>query len=223
VRRLFIALGICLVLITGCGDEEELQTDTPSRAVTATAALGPSIGPSTPTPTVGVPPSPEFESFREFAALVQSALDAGDADFFLNDAVISSMECPNVLGSCNAPYPTVIQGISVGLWRSEGTVVPTEEFRLDLRDYFESAPKIHSIAGLFHDVGGAIGGPAYFVIVTTPQAPEKSAKALEFIKDNGRWRFRLYLNTGSADTANEWLSGNCAECYDYWELWQGSD
>lgn len=222
--RPFVAcLGACLTLLAACGEDEDVPgaTSHPSASVSAMAG---SPSPSTPIPnlTETAPATSEFEDFRRFAVEVATALDDRNTEFFLSDPIFSSMECPNIFTDCGVPYPTVIQGIAVGLWRSEGAVYSLEESRLMLRSYLEQDPKVHAVAALYHDIGGGIGGPAFYVIVTTPQAPETTAKALQFVNDNGRWRFRLYLDTGSSQSESEWLSGNCSECYDYWESWLGA-
>jgi hypothetical protein len=225
-RLSVIAFAAFLVLsvMSGCrGDGKQV---TPATSATAPASLFTSpttTQPPSPSGPAGTPNS-EFESFREFASQIQAAVRAQDANFFIDNAVLGSLECPNLLhGDCGFPYPTTIVGIRVGLWQSEGTVLPPDEFKRTLGDYLASAPRLHSLGAGYGDVGGAIGGPTYLAILNTSAAPSETTVVLEFVNDGGAWRFSLYLNARTPESfINGWTSGTCAECYDYWERWEGS-
>jgi hypothetical protein len=216
--RLSFATVALLVLMCGCQDGEETP---PSESRTPATSAGASVSPSVPPGSTGSPDA-AFESFRDHASRTQDAVQSQDTNFFIDNAVLGSLECPNELqGDCGFPYPTTIVGIRVGLWRSEGTVQPPDEFRQTLGDYLASNPRLYALAALNRDAGGGIGGPAYYAILNSIAAPSETTVALQFINDGGAWRFSLYLNARTPDSStSEWLSGTCSECYDYWETWE---
>jgi hypothetical protein len=219
---------VAILLISACQDGDENGAPATSPTVTVSQRLSPSTSPPlSPAPSESIPPGgPDaaFDSFREFASRVQAAIQSQDTNFFIDNAVFTSLDCPNELqGDCGFPYPTTIEGIRVGVWQSEGTVQAPDEFEGTLSDYLATNPRLHSLAALNRDIGGAIGGTPYYAILNSPAAPSGTTIALGFTNDGGAWRFYLYLNAGTTETStNEWLSGTCAECYDYWEPWEGS-
>jgi hypothetical protein len=222
-----LALAV-LLLISACrdGDENGVPATSPTATVSQRASRSASP-PLSPAPSESVPaggPDAAFDSFREFASRIEAAVESRDTDFFIDNAILTSLECPNELqGDCGFPQPTTILGIRVGHWQGEGTVQPPDEFERTLSDYLSSNPRLHSLAALNGDIGGGIDGPAYYAILNSAAAPSGTTIALGFANDGGAWRFYLYLNAGTTETStNEWLSGTCAECYDYWESWEGT-
>jgi len=227
-RRLSPVAAAAFLLMSACQDGDENGAPATSPTVTVSQRVSPSASPQlSPAPSESVPasgPDAAFDSFREFALRIEAAVESGDTNFFTDNAVFSTLECPNELqGDCGFPYPTTIEGIRVGLWQSEGTVQASDEFKRTLTDYFAANPRLDSLAALNRDIGGGIGGPAYYAILNSTAAPSGTTIALGFVNDGGAWRFYLYLNAGTTErSTNEWLSGTCAECYDYWEPWEGS-
>lgn len=85
-----------------------------------------------PTPTVT--PTAETsgaQGFRDFAAQIQTAFESQDTEFFLSRAVTEEIVCgPEDIGGLGGPAcgfeGQEFQGFPVGLWRSEGGIVPVE-------------------------------------------------------------------------------------------------
>ena len=42
----------------------------------------------------------------------------------------------------------------------------------------------------------------------------------EFVDSGGNWQFASVME--APVLAEEWLNGNCAECYSEWERWEGT-
>jgi hypothetical protein len=225
--RLSTVALVGFLLISACQSDDE--TEAPATTPTITVSQGASVS-ALPTPRLspsrsGAAGSPDaaFDSFREFASLIQDAVRSQDTNFFIDNAVIGSLECPNELqGDCGYPYPTTIEGIRVGLWQSEGTVQALDEFKVTLGDYLASDPQLYSLAQAYSDGVGVGGRQEYFAILTNGAAPPHTV-VFVFVNDGGVWRFSLFMNARTPESVvNDWLSGTCAECYDYWEPWEGS-
>jgi len=211
------------LLISACqdGEEDEAPATSPaSQGASLPASPTPSLSPSQSSP-VGSPDA-AFDSFRQFASRIEAAVQAQDTNFFIDNAVLGSLECPNELqGDCGLPYPTIIEGIRVGLWQSEGTVQPRDEFKVTLGDYLASEPQLYSLAEAYSEGVGVIDGQEYFAILTNSAAPPHTV-VFVFVNDKGVWRFSLFMNARTPESVvNDWLSGTCTECYDYWEPWEG--
>ena len=215
------------VVLTACDGATEpplLVEESPTATAMATAE-------AQPTPTVA---SADLEGFRAFAPQVESALQAGDVDFFMDIAEVSTAVClvqgPLPAPICEQlPTGTSIEGVWTGLWRSEGILATVDEFRASLEEYLASLgePTLYAIAALDRYVGGIIGGPAVFAVVTSAEDLPAFARVFEFVKVSDEWRLHSMISiprTGSGGTAfaDEWISGDCSECYDRWERWEGT-
>lgn len=183
-------------------------TPTPSPAATATAS-------PTPAEEMG-----GMEGFRAFAPQLEAALEAGNLDFFVEVAEISTATCPNefLLRCEGQPEGSTIDGILLGRWGSEGSLLTVDDFRADLEEYLASLshPQLYAIASLNRDMGGVIGGPAVLAIVTSAEEPTEFVRVFEFVGTDDTWRLRMMILVGGP-LAAEWLSGDCTDCYDYWE------
>jgi hypothetical protein len=90
-----------------------------------------------------------------------------------------------------------------------------EEYLASLTD-----PTLHAIAALDHYAGGLIGGPAAFALVASADDLENTTRAFQFVREDGSWQMPIV--TQVSNLADEWLSGQCSECYDRWERWEGT-
>jgi len=230
-----LALGFLVVTVVGVAAcEDEAKPSASSETATSLATV---------TPTPAVPPE-DLESFRAFAAQIELAIRSDDVQFFVSRAVIQELTCTEQYGSCaDKPLGTVLTGIPYGLWATEmGAPVPPQEFsgilgsfleggRGDLADeYGSGAPSLYALA----EIGsGARLSSLYrpdervFMALATaivPLAggapPARRADALLFAKQSGQWVFLGAISSGNLYAS--WLSGSCADCYDYWERWEGS-
>jgi hypothetical protein len=152
-----------------------------------------------------------------FAAQIASAIQYKDADFFLQDPVIDTVDC-SFMGCTTGTF----SGIDYGGWQSEASPYAVETVRGYLVSFLSSRAELFGIAAVNSDRGGAIGGPATFAVLTADTGTSTAVRILEFIHDGDHWRLKVMLEDGSPDTPSEWLSGTCAGCYDYFELWQGA-
>ena len=228
MRALALLASASVVLLAGVAacDDARKPPFLPEASPTVTAEATPTAQ-STPSPTAApvgswTPgrASPDFENFRTFAQQIEVAVRSHDTHFFINNAVLSSIPCPNIyMTECDGTEPTTIEGVWVGLWESEAFPEPPERFRDILIHYFASNPNLQSLAAVYRDVGGAIGGPAYFAITAIP-SESASTQVFEFQLKDGAWRFWGMIHDGSPSRV--WLSGECDYCYDYWERWEGA-
>jgi hypothetical protein len=149
-----------------------------------------------------------------------------DIDFFMDHITVSETTCeagglPGTV--CQGlDEGAAVSGVWVGLWRSEGLLVSQDDYRTLLQDYFDALenPDLYAIAALDRDAGGQIGGPALFAIVISTEFPLATARVFEFVREDGDWRLHLPIHVGVL--AEEWLNGDCEDCYDRWQIWDGS-
>ncbi len=210
------AASFALVACDGAGEPPFLgETVTPAETANPTTAPT-----ATPTPDASSgTASADFRDFRVYARRVDAAITANDQAFFVDTAVITSIPCGDeFVPQCDEPGREAVEGIWVGLWGSEAFPEAPEEVRQLLSEYFASGARLHSLAAVYRDVGGAIGGPTYFAVLAVASVPE-STRVLFFRRVDAAWRLLGLFSGGSL--SSEWLSGNCAGCYDYWERWEG--
>lgn len=153
-------------------------------------------------------------TFEEFAEQLDQALNDRSTALFLVDPILTDIECPNeLMTDCGgAPTPTIISGVVIGRWRSEGFPVSPDEFEAELNDYLSTGPQLRAIA--VKEVEGEDGTPAYFAITAVDGDPESTAHFI-FKEDEGA--FRLQALIFAPVLGDEWLLGECGECYDQWE------
>jgi hypothetical protein len=223
-------VGISVILAVGCSSQEEAPTATPS---VAAITVGPTatVSPSTPIP--GSEPA-GFEAFREFAPLVIHAVLAADVAFFTDRADRVTIPCRGVdsLEPCSTHT-----GIAGYAWRSDAGGVFTDEFyALNLRNYRDgSLPDRMDRFGdgrlrLFAIASEESPDRLTFQVITTSitnvypstgaqTEPFRESHAFRFHLDGEEWRFDGEIVAAASVTAEDWLSGDCAQCYDYWERW----
>lgn len=175
-----------------------------SRTATPTAAASVTAAPSEP---AGL-------TFDVYAQVLADAISNASTDPFLDNPVITESECPNELTDCGVPAPTVIQGVVIGRWRSEGLPVPLDEFETQLANYLATGPTLQAIAQ--KNAEGEDGTPAYYAI-TAVEGDATTTAYFIFKEDSGA--FRLQAMVLAPVLGEEWLSGDCAECYDQWQEW----
>jgi hypothetical protein len=189
-------------------------TVTPTPTPTAT----PTPRPETPTPP---PESGGLDGFLTFAEQIEAAVTAREADFFLDVTSTATVTCPNeFVQQCEGrPAGSEIHGINVGWWRSEGTILEPDQFRQEVASYLDSLaePTLHAIGQRVNPLGAA-QGPAFFAVVVSADDPQNTTRVFEFIFTDEGWRMSLDLRVSAL--AEEWLNGDCTECYDYWERWE---
>ncbi len=198
-------------------------------AVAVTACDGglteaPFLPQAPPGPGGGTPERAPLQFFRGFSPQVQAAVESRDVDFFLDSAQTSTLTCPNEFEPrCEGqPEGAEIEGIAFGRWRSERSLLTPEEFRGNLTAYLDSLPDpaLYALARPERDIGGLIGGPAFFAVAVSSDNPSNTTRIFGFVFLDGEWRMSLMME--APVLAEEWLSGECSDCYDQWERWEGA-
>jgi hypothetical protein len=182
--------------------------------------------------------------FRAFATEIEEAIDSTNASFFLDRRIEFELTCQGgeALGQCSdLPGGTVIRGIPGSAWRSDAFYAFTvDEYRGNLERYFAapitSAGDEYGGGGLrlFALASKGVGGEATYMAITTaildlvPSSnvtldhPEREAHVFFFGETSAGWGFSSEIAAGFRISAQDWLSGSCALCYDYFERWEGS-
>ena len=226
--------------VAACDEATEppfLAETSPSPAATATSTAEPTATsvPDTPTPP---PESGDLGGFRAFAALIDAALAEGDASFFSDRGEEMEVTCQGdeQLGFCMGQPPgTIFRGIPGTAWQSDAfALFPTDDYESLLEDWFaeamldqsdefgDGAVKLFALAQLG-------GGDGEFLAITTAilntgpaTEVQRQARMLRFAFEEGAWKLRGEILGAVSFTAEPWLSGNCTDCYDQWERWEGA-
>jgi len=220
------------VALTACDGEvtepPSLADASPTPTNEATAA---------PTALSAKPTASDPQSFREFAALIGDALAQADAAFFADRGVETELTCTGdeQLGPCaEQPPGTVLRGIPGSAWKSDAFgLSPTDEYAALLDEWFASArPDVSDERGsgevkLYALAQGHSGlGPQSLAIATLNRETgpatgiQRQARIFRFGFTDGKWL--LYSETLAAVgfTAEDWLNGQCGQCYEEWEPWE---
>lgn len=133
-----------------------------------------------------------------------------------------------------------LTGITGDAWRSDATAIFTlDEYAANLQWYW-SAPlpgvadaygagvlRIFALAWnrgkdaqIFRVITTSIVDP-YPTGYPTPES-EREAHVFNFERQGTDWAFINEIAAPMSATSADWLSGQCAECYDYWEIWPGA-
>jgi hypothetical protein len=177
-----------------------------------------------------------MDSFREFAAQLDQALDQDNTTFLLNRVLNTQLTCAGdeQVGPClGEKEGTVKEGVYSGIWRTD-TVDIVEPKKLaesynslvksaqpeEKDDYGTGEPRLYALATA---PSGPIGGrDTYYAIVTaiTGDAESSQRKVLLYtwVSWNSRWQTFGEVDAGTLTA--EWLSGDCPDCYLDWELWK---
>jgi len=223
-------------LLTGCSDEEVLPISSPSPTLSPQAWQNPTPEPtSSPTPelthSMGVA-SASFEAFRSFAVDVDTAIASEDAGFFATRGVEVEVICSGdeQLGQCTGqPAGTVIRGIPGYAWRSDaGGLNSRADFEQLVSQWFQAAmpsesdihgngaPRLLALAQRADDEFIAI---ASLIRDTGAASIQRQCRAFRFSLADNRWVLGGEIFCYATVATEDWLSGSCAECYDYWEPW----
>jgi len=210
---------------------------TATAAPTPTAVLASTVAPDTPTTASG---AVDIDDFRTFATSIDGALTASDGAFFADRGVQMEMTCTGVeqLGPCvEQPAGTVLRGIPGVAWHSDASgISPPDKYvamlqewlataRPDLSDnYGDGAVRLFALA---HSSGGDADGEflaiATVIRYTGPATEiQRQARIFRFVRGKESWALRGEILAAVSFTADDWLSGECSECYDYWERWEGT-
>jgi hypothetical protein len=220
---------IAVAAITACGGDDT-ASETPTGSLTASGS-----------PTATAPAG--IAEFRAFAQQVSDALLGHDATFFTSRAQQVQMTCKGdeTLGPCSGKAAgQVLTGITGGAWKSDATAIFTlDEYAANLRWYWSaSLPAATDSYGsgelrLFALAWNRGKDPPIFRVITTsivntyptgyPIAEnQREAHVFNFERQGADWAFINEVAAPLSVTSSDWLSGQCSECYDYFELWQGA-
>jgi hypothetical protein len=192
---------------------------TPADEATFTPAATPTATPTPPETPTPPPESGDLDGFRAFAVQIEAAVESREADFFFQSPVISSEHC----GPPVCAEPTTISGVLYGGWDSEASPYPLDFVRASLSTYLNYGAELFAIAETHSERGAVMDGPAAFAIIRAPALETGTIEVLQFVHDDGKWRLRMDLEAGTPEgVTNDWLSGDCDRCYDYWERWEGT-
>ncbi len=219
---------LALVLLPACGGDEEEPATSASPSSPAATLIRPS-----PRGT----PSAGFDAFRVFAREMEAAIATRDTEFFASRGVEMDVTCrgDEQLGPCtDKPAGTVLRGIPGAAWKSDAFgLTPRTDFSKLLQDWYSAA-----LPGLANQYGS--GSPVLYALAEKRDSGESYAIATEILQTGpatgiqrqarvfrfspvaGQWQLNGEILAAVSLTADDWLSGNCGECYDYWELWEGA-
>lgn len=212
------------VLGFACGDADE-------QALAPTATVEPEA-----TATAVSEPA----AFDAFAAQIEAAVVNGDAQFFLDRAVMEEVSCTGEeeLGPCSGRPAGTLSGIRGGVWQSDASAIFTaEEYQQALQRYFDGAlreqtDEYGSGALALFALARGDSDEVFYAITTSivdtypsTGAPIgmllREAHAFRFRFESGRWSFMGEIATAAEPAAADWLSGDCATCgYEHWERWE---
>jgi hypothetical protein len=185
----------------------------------------------------------DLGSFREFVASeIAPAIAEGDGDTLLAHARPQHLTCDGAgLVPCDGlPEGTVLEGIYVTEWATdEVRIVPVSELAEDFGEILGRAPTAvtddfggarPALYALAAESVGQEGGSLYYAVVSAMQfrlpAMEdlvRLVRAYQFAIDTPSPAGWVMTGVVRTDTfAQEWLSGDCSECYDHWERWEGT-
>ncbi len=212
-------------------------TAEPTVVATPAAVLASTVSPEAPTTASG---SASMGEFRTFADLIDKALADGDGAFFAIRGIQTEVTCAGdeQLGFCMGQPPgTVFRGIPGVVWMSDAFwLSPPDEYvamlqewiataRPDLSDdYGDGAVRLFALARS----SGGDADEEFLAIATviryTGPATEiqRQARIFRFVRGKDSWALRGERFAAVSFTSSDWLTGDCAECFDHWERWEGT-
>jgi hypothetical protein len=234
--RLF-ALAAATVLLFGCGDDEDdddAVTATPPLA-TATQPAGRETPAATGTADAG---DEDPAAFREFAALIDDAVETGDTQFFAERLKTTHVVCDETNTPPEVGDPACefigqeFEGFQTGGWRSEGAVVPAERVPAafqrvydgalaDAQDEFAGgAPDVYAISD-----DGTEGAAAITALVERPSdfagtGPLRVVLSTSWVREDDGWLMDLLIS--AYVLAEDFLqpSPEVSSYYRNWERFQ---
>jgi hypothetical protein len=230
---LFVYLVMAL-LGSGCGNDEggspEVQASPERSSIAGTVTPGAT--------TVFPPPTqatdPNLEPFRGFADDIATAVENGDASFFVDRGVHTTLFCSGTeqVGQCaGEPAGKVFRGIPGSAWQSDAfAVMGSDEYTATFQQWFNSAipasTDLHG-SGAPGLLAIAIGTRGEFFAISSliseglpGQGQQRTSRVFHFEPDSGGgWDLIGEIGVFSTSGSEDWLSGSCGQCYDYWEPW----
>ena len=234
---------LALLLAAAACDDAAKPPFLPEASPTVTAEATPTVA-ATPTTLPTRPassPTPEtrdIDGFRTFAAQIAQAVVAGDGQIFVDRARQSVETCAGTeeLGPCaGKPAGTELEGLWRGLWHTDAAeLIAPDEIATDFESFVADALTGESdgfgggSAVLYALASSALGifgeGEAFYAVATAIQlgdaGAERRIEVYQLTFDGERWRLYGVIKAGVL--YEEWLSSDCAECYDKWERWEGA-
>lgn len=173
-----------------------------------------------------------MDEFREFATLVAGAVALRDGDFFASRVVEFDLTCDDIqdLAPCAGhEVGAVVSGLPGSAYNSDASgLIPKGEYAATMTERWSTAVSASDDFGPGEPRLAAIGleSTGYFVTYQTLIAHSDSGGDARqtFVhrwqKGGSDWELVgetiVLFSQGSA----YWLSGDCSECYDYFELWE---
>ena len=126
----------------------------------------------------------------------------------------------------------MVDGVWQGLWRTDAVgLVPPEQIAFGFESFVADA-EVGESDGF--GAGGAVlyalasgrqdEGEALYAVMTAifagDEGLERRIAVYQFTFDGERWRLYGVFEAGAL--YEEWLSGDCTDCYDQWERWEGN-
>jgi hypothetical protein len=170
----------------------------------------------------------------------------GDAQFFLDRAVLEEVRCTGeqddlgLGGPCAGRPAGTVSGIPGGVWKGDtGAIFTPAEYEQALQRYFDGALTAQTdgygsgALALFVLARGEREGQEVFYAITTSivdeypstgapiDMPLRETHAFRFMYESGGWSF-TGETVAFASAADDWLSGQCTDCYAEWERWTGT-
>jgi hypothetical protein len=226
---MLLALGL-MVTAFACGGEKE-ETLTPTSKATPTAE-------ETPAGETG-----GFDGFRAFAQQIEAAVEGRNVQFFVERARLAELTCTGEefpLPCASQPAGTTLTGIWSRAWASDASaLLSLEEYTLWLEDYFTTALDdlsdsygsgsltLYALAHREAEGAELLRAITTSIVDRYPAGTpigrtEREAHVFDFEFEDGRWQFAGEMVALTSVTSLDWLSGDCAECYDHWERWEGA-
>jgi len=209
-----------------------MPTETPAPPLTATAS-------PVPTGETG-----DMEGFRAFAVQIEAAVKEKNVQFFSGGARFEEVTCPpeppaELVACADEPPGTVVQVLSDISYPFEGAGVSREQFESSLEQWFAGAKpdlsdQYGSGASALYALASSsaprmVGEGAHAIISGIvdwlPDLPPPAERAVLFLTWqflDGRWQLTSYGSADRPEYIPDWLSGQCAKCYDHWERWEGN-
>ena len=185
-----------------------------------------------------------MEGFRAFAVQIDAAVKGKNVQFFSGRARFEQVTCPpdpppELVACVDEPPGTVVQVLPQVSYPFEGAGVSREQFESELEQWFagakpdlsdqygSSAPALYALAS--SSAAGMVGERAHAIVTGIvdwlPDMPPPAERAVlfftwQFLDD--RWQLISYGSADRPEYIPDWLSGQCAKCYDHWERWEGN-
>jgi hypothetical protein len=186
----------------------------------------------------------DTEGFRAFAVQIDAAVKEKNVQFFSGRARFEQVTCPpeppgELVACADEPPGTVVQVLSHISYPFEGAGVSREQFESSLEQWFAGArpdlsdqygsgtPVLYALAS--SPAPGMVGEGDHAIVTGIVDwlpdlsgPPERLVLFLTWQFVDGRWELTSYGNAHPPEYIADWLSGQCAKCYDHWERWEGS-